>query len=98
MSMSGSLALPALRAALRNLVCGTTPAFVWKTTKPSVSIDGLEQRFIIFERHKHRQNKWSLTLEGWLEEGVADLCLVFRGLDTYDIFFSLISYNFKLYN
>jgi hypothetical protein len=49
--------------------------------------------FMIIERHKHRQNKWSFSLECWLEKGLADLCLVLRGLDTYEIFFSLISYN-----
>jgi hypothetical protein len=50
----------------------------------------------MLERHKHRRNEWSLTLECWLEKGQSDLCLVLRGLDTYEIFFSLISYSLHL--
>jgi hypothetical protein len=48
---------------------------------------------MVLERHKHRRNMWSLSLEDWLEKGLADLCLVLRGLYTYEFFFSLIPYN-----
>jgi hypothetical protein len=64
-----------------------------RTVGGLMSQRGKKESFMILERHKNKQNKWSLTLECWLEKGLAGLCLVLTGLDTCEIFFSLISYN-----